>query len=721
VIGLDGPWGCGKTSIKNLVLEELGRTETNKIQIIDFNPWQWAGQDQLGQAFFSQIGANLKKSFETSKWKKLSKKWMLYAAYLGIGAQVSGVAQQLVPFLLGVSLLLAMSPSVIDNEFIRSTSYLLSFVAVAIATVLSWSQKVAEKLASVFEAKATYEAKSLKEIKSEISEELRNIDRSLLVVVDDLDRLTGDEVSLVFQLVKANADFPNVVYLLLFERGLIEKHLDSISGGSGRDFLEKIIQVSFDVPMVDQRKIWKALNEGFNKILANPPATEHFDSTRYTTIFIGQLRDYFENLRDVNRFLASISFDVGSFMNGGVFEVNPIDLIGIEVLRVFEPEVYHRLPGAKSLLTSSAARTSLLGIKDEDAKSILHSLLESVPESRRQRVESLIRELFPPSDRYFEGGTEYASSQWQQWDQDLRVCTEYCFDRYFQLALLEDQISERELKNVLAIVGDRDSLLKQLRDYGRNDRLLALIERLSIYGGKVPKDATVPLITALFDISDELSGEEESMFNVTASQYINSIVFSQLGLERDPKRRAELLKTALEKTIGVTAPISYLSIESAKAGKKDVEEENTVEDASLLHQLQNLVVQKIERKAKEGTLGKLRKLRSALAAWRDWGSVEAAKQWVQGFVKSSEGASQFFAAFLLETRSYSSGHAPTKTFWMSLKSIEAYVQPEYLESQVGSINQQLLTDEQKLALSTFQKALRRKRDGKPDADWELDE
>ena len=54
---------------------------------------------------------------------------------------------------------------------------------------------------------------------------------------------------MVFQLVKANAEFPNVVFLLLFQRDLVE---DKLNDGkqTGRDYLEKIIQVPFDIPKI---------------------------------------------------------------------------------------------------------------------------------------------------------------------------------------------------------------------------------------------------------------------------------------------------------------------------------------------------------------------------------------------------------------------------------------------------------------------------------------
>ena len=56
VLALHGPWGCGKTSIKNLVLESLGSDADKGLDVIEFAPWQWSSQSQIAEAFFRVYG-----------------------------------------------------------------------------------------------------------------------------------------------------------------------------------------------------------------------------------------------------------------------------------------------------------------------------------------------------------------------------------------------------------------------------------------------------------------------------------------------------------------------------------------------------------------------------------------------------------------------------------------------------------------------------------------
>src|SRR5436190_1219808 len=64
VIGLYGSWGVGKTSIINLVLEELKFASSNmfddeKPVILNFNPWNYLGQNQLVENYFNRLLSEL--------------------------------------------------------------------------------------------------------------------------------------------------------------------------------------------------------------------------------------------------------------------------------------------------------------------------------------------------------------------------------------------------------------------------------------------------------------------------------------------------------------------------------------------------------------------------------------------------------------------------------------------------------------------------------------
>lgn len=51
VLALHGQWGSGKSSLKCMVVDSLRSDKATSPYIVEFNPWQWAGQEQLAGIF----------------------------------------------------------------------------------------------------------------------------------------------------------------------------------------------------------------------------------------------------------------------------------------------------------------------------------------------------------------------------------------------------------------------------------------------------------------------------------------------------------------------------------------------------------------------------------------------------------------------------------------------------------------------------------------------
>jgi len=58
VVALVGSWGSGKTSILNMVREQLSNAPSRTV--LTFNPWMFSGTEQLVGAFFQQLAGQLR-------------------------------------------------------------------------------------------------------------------------------------------------------------------------------------------------------------------------------------------------------------------------------------------------------------------------------------------------------------------------------------------------------------------------------------------------------------------------------------------------------------------------------------------------------------------------------------------------------------------------------------------------------------------------------------
>jgi len=242
VLALYGAWGNGKSSIKNMVIDCLN-SDWPQVLIVDFNPWQLANRPTLSEAFFDELGVALGKGDLGSNRLRRS----VLARYRRWAHRLQGT-KELVGAIRGLGIVLvflgvaALGAALTRSEVISAILGSLLLLAGLLALVSKFVNAVIKFL----EAGTEVGTKSISEIKAEIAKDLKRLRAPILVVLDDLDRLTPHEMLEAFQLIKANGDFPNLTYLVLCERAVVENNITKALSVPGRDYLEKIVQVAFD-------------------------------------------------------------------------------------------------------------------------------------------------------------------------------------------------------------------------------------------------------------------------------------------------------------------------------------------------------------------------------------------------------------------------------------------------------------------------------------------
>ena len=708
VIALYGPWGIGKTSIKNMVLDHLRRGGQDAPIIVEFTPWQWAAQDQLADAFFREIALALGRKDGAKEAKQRAKRFSAYAEYLKVGSHIASGTRPMLALAFAIAGSFGLGGAFLHASWMRPYLAVGGLVALAFAGTIAWTADLAEKLASAFSSVQKLKEKSLIDTKEEVADLLRPLKSPILVVMDDLDRLAADEVRVIFQLIKANADFPNLVYLTLFQRDIVEQNLAKFTSGSGKDFLEKIVQVGFDVPQVEQSKLQRVLFAGLDTHLADAKFSKNFNEHRWASLFPSGLAPYFRTLRDVYRYLGVLEVQISAMAPRGSFEVNPIDLIALEVLRVFEPGVYHLLPGSKKRLTNAHNRgfgKSITEIEKEYTLR-LNELLSAASKESKVHAEEILKQLFP---------TVSAGNQ-EQFYRELRVCHHDIFDRYFLLSIPEGDISQADLDALLASTSDRDQLVSRFNDLREQGLLAVALNRFEAYKEKVSLADAVPFITALFDIGDDLPEEGRGMSEISTWMHAARIIRWYLMKEPDVAKRRSNMAEAMKLSEGLYLPVMNVAMETDSQKEGRPTSERLLDDTSV-SELKEILVEKIRTVAESGKLARHPKLAALLGIWAEWVGPDEPKAWVKSFVQFGDGLVTFLEA--MTEKAVSFGTDGTQEMWfIRLKSVERFIDPELLSNQIERLKPQAKNESEVRALKVFQEALGRRRKGKPDgAPW----
>ncbi|WP_081630358.1 P-loop NTPase fold protein [Cryocola sp. 340MFSha3.1] len=222
VIGLAGPWGAGKTSVLVTVMNELARSgkSSEAWAIGQLNPWRYSSLDSLTAAFFVQLRAAI----------PTGQRWDDSRAALG-------------------RLLASLAP----------------FGSLTAAAGLD-SSKGLEALAHQMGVGDWWRTQSQAETA------LRRLDTPILMVIDDIDRLTPAEVLELMRLIRQVGRLPNVHYLLAYDETslldlIAESGIVGKSAHRAREYLEKMVQVRVDMPPLRPRQLNMAVDSVLDPIV----------------------------------------------------------------------------------------------------------------------------------------------------------------------------------------------------------------------------------------------------------------------------------------------------------------------------------------------------------------------------------------------------------------------------------------------------------------------
>ncbi|MBF1237526.1 MAG: KAP family NTPase [Lautropia mirabilis] len=354
-VSIEGEWGSGKTSILAMISSYI-KDQDEKSIIINFNPWLIGDRDSLLRSFLNKLAKGIGKVNHVEDAKNAAKELKAYANVFDVIKWVPG-AEPWASIIKGV----------------------LSSTGKAVGAV------------------AEHKSMDIESKKEDVESSLRTLNKRIVVIIDDVDRLFPEEVYEMIRIIKAVGDLPSITYVIAWDRSYVEEALDKSSVPMSRSYLDKIVQMRLPVPALSLSSKERLLERSIERSMDPAAFYEYFDKGRQRLDHIMPLLIYnlMEQPRDVVRLFDLVAAVEPSLRR----EVVLSDIIGLSMLMMKGGAVFDLIKKKPS------AFVGRLSIEDErndmakyypnnkiDIEEIDHACKER---GNRELIRDLVGFLFP--------------------------------------------------------------------------------------------------------------------------------------------------------------------------------------------------------------------------------------------------------------------------------------------------------------------------------------
>lgn len=272
--GIVAPWGNGKTSFLYMMKEHIDNNCAGDVVTISFHPWKYGKSSNLTYLFFEEL------------------------------------SKSLAPY---------------------STSFSYDIIRYA-RTVSSIENSATKFLGSIL---VCFASKTVEEQYEDLKKKISNMQRKIVVFIDDIDRLGANEIEELFRLVRNTSNLPSMYFVMAYDKKYVVDTLNNIFPSHSLSYSQKILQEEFFLPIIKNNELKAVLREKLSVFL-NSEEMEQVDKLLDRELYYSiDVFDYLGNIRDIKRLANALHLHLKK-LHG---EIDICDYIILEILRQLYPFV----------------------------------------------------------------------------------------------------------------------------------------------------------------------------------------------------------------------------------------------------------------------------------------------------------------------------------------------------------------------------------------------
>lgn len=341
-----------------------------------------------------------------------------------------------------------------------------------------------------------------------MEEAIRKINHPIIVIIDDIDRLTPSETFQVLRLVKAVADFSGTSFLLAFDPNYLVSVLDKNNIVNSSEYINKIIQLRVPLPVISDRGMSEIASAELEK-LSDRSLTDRFESDqeRLSWIYHNYFKQLIKNPRELKRFFNHLRFVLEQIEGQVCFsDLFALSLVATKSNLVYEhikntPEAYIGKRFTNDGILIDKLQDIVDRFSDERCKK-----LSDFSDRERILMQNLLGEIFPLLQS---GG--YSHYGVSEPDTAGRVSAPQRLHIAFHYKTPAGYISDQDIINFIQGEVNRGEFLEDVLYQNAEERFF---EMMTNYAGYC-KDESYAILTCIYDtflFSEKLKSSLEGNF-----------------------------------------------------------------------------------------------------------------------------------------------------------------------------------------------------------------
>ncbi|MFB1118775.1 P-loop NTPase fold protein [Dickeya dadantii] len=644
VIGIEGPWGAGKSTLLSLLMKSLEGKKKDKTYVIPVSPWLNGDGNNIVESLLIPVAAIIE-DYENSHSPGLRCNFGKAKNRLSSGAKkildyTQGTSKRIAPIMQFAGRSMSGLPGARLLEMVGN--------GVEIYGKTDLSRK----------------KKTVSELKKDIEEKINDLEVNFIIVIDDIDRLEPAQAVEVIRMIKSVADFSSFKYILCYDKKILSHAIQCGLGvQDGNIFLQKIIQISFQIPMPEsfdfRRVFFDEVCSIYLEVNGKETPQEEVDDILRVVDIYGTT---FATPREVKLVCNSLRF----FYPNVFDRIYYPDLCFLHIIKLVNPELYNWI---EFYLHECYVVHTEEGVINEDDKNDMAASLEKCLKIFRHsspRDIDVLNEFIPGVEKDHENDLlrvfQYVREE-EVRDKiyKKRLSSHIHYKQYFAFSAPRNIIPEDYYTDLGLLSNSPEALAKSLiseisnRDISGQTKFNIILKDLITFQiERYEKPIVISLLEFFFTNSDKvlsLFRKREGHFSMQYTD-VNKVVISlffrlKVLAPNEFYEQCHRLFSCNESVLW-TASFMKVCLEQAGLIRNNSSPSNkSIFTKNEIETLREVFSGVIISDTVKNTLMHQELLTGYLYCWRDIVSIESVQDWVKNIVSSDDG----FINLLLKLRS----------------------------------------------------------------------